>query len=512
MKLMNEEYLLDVTFRQEVIEHINCKANIARKHEALRRYEVYKDQTRKWVIDSLKKDGLKPETVAMMENRASNISICKKIVNKLARTYSGGVQREVANNVEATKSVEAMAQYLSFDDKMKKNDRYRELQRNAVAHFVQERSGGTEDAPQYRVGMRIMGPWEYDVLEDCYNREIARAYILSDFTDQVTETGKGKRKRYIWWSEKYHFSTWEDGTLCEPMTAYDEQGEPDLMNPIQMLPFVKNAEEQDGKFWAEGGEDIADGSILVNKTITDMFFVLMLQGFGILVVTGKNLKDKYTIGPNQAILLEQEEDGPQPTAQFANANPQLDMWMRAIEQYLALLLTTNNLSVAHVAGKLDVNTFPSGIAAIVEMSEVTLETEDKFSQYAAQEREAFQIVQRWQEYLTATDECDPVFKALPILPADVGTTLTTKFTSAKPIMTESEKLANLKARKELGINEEVDLIMIDNPDMSRQDAEAKLLKIKQAKLEAMAQITAQMGQAGGGFTQQQDNQQDQNAQ
>ena len=513
MKLTNEAQLLDIGFRQQVIAEIQGVENTARKNEARRRYEVYKDKTMKHVIESLKNDGLLPETIAAMTNRASNISICKKIINKLARTYSGGVIRTVGTNVEGAKAVDEMAKYLSFDDKMKKNDRYRELQKNAVAHFVQERSGGTEEAPLYRVGMRVLGPWEYDVIEDCYNREIPRVYILSDFfeeaapeptnekddviADAPSDQGKGKKKRYIWWSDSYHFSTFEDGSYCEDLMDRDEAGSPDLTNPIEMLPFVNNAEEQDGRFWAEGGEDIADGAILTNKIITDMFYIMMLQGFGLLVVVGRNLKEHYKVGPNQAILLEQEEDGPAPSAQFANANPQLDMWMRAIEQYIAMLLTTNNLSVTHVAGKLDAVNFPSGIAAIIEMSEVTLETEDKYSQYAQQERDAFRIIQAWQAYLGATDEVDPAFKALPQLPPDIGTTLSTKFTSIKPVMTEGEKLANLKARKELGLNEEIDLIMLDNPDMDKEDAEAKLLRIKAAKLEAMATMAATMATAPG---------------
>ena len=509
MKMMSDDDVLNLEFRKNVLAEIKGTENVRRKNEHLRRYEVYKDQTVKWVLESLKSDGLEPETIAMMTNRASNVSICKKIVNKLARTYSGGVQRSVGDDADARAAVDAMARYLQFDDKMKKNDRYRELQRNSVAQFLQERSGGDAETPLYRVGMRILGPWQYDVIEDCFNRETARCYILSDFIEQnnstpnagtnlkddviadaPTDAGMGKRRTFIWWTAKYHFTTWDDGTFCEEMTEFDGDSLP--LNPIGILPFVNNAEEQDGQFWAQGGEDIADGSILVNKIITDMFFIQMLQGFGLLVITGKNLKDKYKVGPNQAILLEQEEDGPTPTATFASSNPPLEMWMRAVEQYLALLLTTNNLSVAHVAGKLDVVNFPSGIAAIVEMSEVTMETEDKFSQYAQQEREAFKIIQAWQEYLLATDEADPEFRALPELPADIGMTLTTRFTSIKPVMTESEKLQNLKTRKELGINEEVDLIMMDNPDMTREDAEKKLLAIKKVKLKAAADMAAMM--------------------
>ena len=58
-----------------------------------------------------------------------------------------------------------------------------------------------------------------------------------------------------------------------------------------------------------------------------------------------------------------------------------------------------------------------------------------------------------------------------------------KFSEAKPAVTEAERLENIKRRKDLGINEQVDLIMLDNPDMTREEAEDKLKKILAEKLQ-----------------------------
>ena len=525
MKLMAEEQILDIDFRQTVIAEINGSENQARKFEAFRRYECFKDKTAKWVLKSLEADGLTEDTLKQMRSRVSNISICKKIVNKLARTYSAGVQR-MTDVPEETKAIDDAARFLKLDDKQKKSDRYRELFRNTVSMIVPQKSGGDDANPLYSIGLRVLGPWEYDVIEDCHNREIPRVFILSDFVEidgeieaaNETEAGRhtrssssmksdgidqtiadspqdkngGKRKTYIWWSANFHFTTWEDGSICEMMTDRDELG-PVLANPIQMLPFAVNAEEQDGSFWADGGEDIVDGSILVNKQITDMFFVQYQQGYGIPVIVGKNLKDRYTIGPNKAILLEYEQDDPEPKVYFASANPPIDNWMRSIEQYVAMLLTTNNLSVTQLAGKLDATQLPSGIALVVERAEVTVETEDKHSQYASMERELFNIFAAWQAVLYETADVDPdLVVAVPRLPEDIASRLVVRFNEAKPVMTESEKLANLKARKELGINEEVDLIMMDNPDMTREDADKKLLAIKEAKMKNAADMAKTM--------------------
>jgi hypothetical protein len=528
---MHEDQLLDIEFRKQVIAEIVGSENLTRKDDQRRRYDVYKDRTSKHVMASFKADRLKPETLAQMESRVSNLSICRKIVSKLARTYSGGVIR-TSDSDDNTLAVQEMARFLKFNDKMKKADRYRELHRNCIVGFLPEKSGGTPDEPTMRVGMRVFGPWEYDVIEDCFNREIARCVILSDYlnvdntvhhttpqaaayhgsgsitpgpdgVDQVIADSPidqrmaGRRQTFIWWSDNYHFTTYEDGTYCGAMMEVDENGETSPLNPISMLPFVNNAEEQDGRFWAEGGEDIVDGSILVNKTLTDMFFVAYMQGFGMLVITGRNLKDSYAVGPGQALLFDYdpEKDDPKPEVSFASASPNLEMYMKSIEQYVAMLLTTNNLSVTQVSGNLEPKQFPSGIAQIVEQSEVTNETEDKYSQYADQERQAFRIIQAWQADIQPSADADPAFKVLPTLPPDIGMTLTTRFTPIKPVLTEGERLANIKARKELGISTMAEVIMIDNPDMTEQQAEEKLLKISEESLKRM-----QMMMPAGGST------------
>jgi len=50
------------------------------------------------------------------------------------------------------------------------------------------------------------------------------------------------------------------------------------------------------------------------------------------------------------------------------------------------------------------------------------------------------------------------------------------------ILSEAEKLANLKARKELGLDTMLDLIMKDNPGFSVEQAEEKLKQILAEKI------------------------------
>lgn len=503
MRLLSEDQILDQVTRKKIIEEIKGSENTNRKAEYLKRYEIYKDNTKRHVIDGLMAEGLKPTTIAQMSNRAGNISICRKIVNKKARAYSGGVQRTGADDFTSNQ-LSDLSRLLSFDAVMKKSDRYRELYKNCLLQVVPELDldeGDELTGNRWELKFAVLAPWQYDVVEDPYNREKPMVVLVSDFTDRPVrygtdgkdnviadspeDAGKNESAHYVWWSKSFHFTTDEEGAIILNKTPDD------LANPIGMLPFVNNAEEQDGQYWAQGGDDLIQGSILVNKLITDMNFIAYLQGFGQLVVTGKNIQEKnFAWGPNNACIIEHGEDDPIPNVQILSANPPLDSWMKLVQQYIALLLTTNNLSPGAVSVDLSASNFPSGIAMLIEQSESTESVSDKQKAYVEIEREVWKIVKAWHNlYLDSGALCDD-FAEVGSLPDDFDVSI--KFTEARPPISEAEKLANIKTRSEIGINEKLDLILLDNPDMTREEAQEKLARIAEEKMTAVTSMASAM--------------------
>lgn len=520
MRLKNEAQLLDADFRAMVIAEIEGSENQARKAEALKRYEIYKDKTKKYVIEKLRLDGLREKTLMQMQNRASNISLCKKVVNKLARTYSGGVSRET-NYDEATAVVSDLSKLLETDQKMKKADRYRELAKNACVVTLPDLNEveSMEGAPKYNLKTRVMLPWQYDVIEDEGDREQMRVLIMSDFnasagyaaseanagihgkqlapaagdkrdqviadtpSDQLHHADSGKT--YIWWSDSYHFTTDSAGMILNDLSPEGYE------NPIGKLVGVKVADEQDGRFWAEGGDDLIDGAVLVNTIITDMLAIAFIQGWGQIVITGKNINGNIAGGPHNAVIFEYDkENDPKPEFDIVNANPPIESWLKIIEQYVALLLTTNNLSPSTVSMKLDVSNMASGIAMIVEMSEATNDIEDKQKEFSDAERQYWEIVKRWHNYYLERDALASDFAELGPLPTDLE--ISVKFNDIKPVISEREKLEAIKLRQDLGINEAVDLILKDNADMTREQAEEKLMRIREEQANAITAAMAGM--------------------
>ena len=143
-KLMHEDQLLDERWRAGVIEEILGSENVNRKRELRKRYEIYKDQVKKYVKKNLEDSGLKPQTIQEMMARASNVSVCKKIVNKLARAYLGGVSRNTDDETSDLQ-VSAYASLLNWDQGQKKSDRYRELYKNCAIQIIPERDSVESD-------------------------------------------------------------------------------------------------------------------------------------------------------------------------------------------------------------------------------------------------------------------------------------------------------------------------------------------------------------------------------
>lgn len=499
IKIFSDQDVLSEEFRKKVIEEINSPGNKSRKREMLKRQEVYRDNVIKWVMEALNSLNLRPETLQMMKNHAANISIAKKIVNKKARCYRGTIQRQATGgdgkpDDEASGQISLLAQMLQTNQQMQKADRFCVLQKNALPWIFPEMMPNGK----WRLKSVTLTSSQYDVIENGRDPEKPAAVILSDYIDdqsnlmatpgggwrsidqasvRTDETAIGdgpqsyKSKAsncFIWWTDTYHFTTNEKGQIMNSLSPID------LKNPIGMIPGAPVAEDQDGSYWAAGGEDLIDGSVLVNVMLTDILSIMYLQGFGQLVLAGPNIPEQYQVGPNVALVMSTREGAEKPEAYLLQHNPPIDGWLRMIEQYVAMLLSTNDLSPSAIAIKLDAVNFPSGIAMLIEKSEAQGSVEDRRHNFSEAERRYWEIVRRWLEVYEGL--LDQQFEAVGQLPDDLDVSV--RYSDAKEVTTEKERLEVMKLRKDLGLATQLDLVQMDNPSMTKEEAEAKLLELK----------------------------------
>lgn len=500
MKIKSELDLLDISVRKQIIEEIKGSENVARKFEAYKRYLCYKDQTSAFVKEQLLKQ-FDRNTVDEMAYCIANVSLVRKIVDKLARVYNAGAQREIPGDEKATDDLHALVKELDFTSEIKKTNKFLKLQKNLAFYVKPCPVDQNGNEPKFTIRLEPLNPYLYDAIEYEYDRRQAMAYVLSDFDfsqplyttadaatvgrTAVPETknlpqGNGKDELiadspddaktgvYVWWSDNYHFTTNESGEIISESTE----------NPIKIKPFVNFAIDQDGQFWARGGDDLINGAILVNSVLTHNQHIATTQGYGQFWMSGKNLPRNIKIGPSKAILMEYEEGEPVPSLGYASANPQIDQLRSLAESYIALLLTTNNLSTSAVASSLGQNnTAPSGIAMMIDKAESREDTDDQRQIFIDNEPRIWEIVRRWLDIFrdSLVDELKPLS-----IPENFDFNI--KFYDAPVVVSESEKLQNLKLRRELGLDTMLDLIMKDDPSLSKEEAEEKLKELLAEKL------------------------------
>lgn len=508
MRIKTEQDILKLEVRKAIIDEIKGSENQARKHEAYKRYLCYKDKTKDFVTEQLLKQ-FDQTTVEEMQYCVANVSLVRKIIDKLARVYNNGATREIIGDEQATENLHSLEKELDFNSQIRTANKFLKLQKN-LAFYVKPCPVYQSDGSfKYKIKLDPLNPYLYDVIEDYYDRTKPMAYVLSDFdyaptlytTKDPAYAGRAgseikgvnpqtnrqddiiaddpddaKNKNFIWWTGQYHFTTDATGAIIS--------GE-DLVNPIGELPFENFAIDQDGQFWARGGNDLIDGAILVNSVMTHNQHVAITQGYGQFYMRGKNLPRNIKVGPSKAILMEYQEGEPTPELGFATASPQIDSLRGLVESYIALLLTTNNLTTSSVSSSLSGGaTAPSGIAMVIDKAESMEDVNDQRQIFIDNEPAIWRKINKWLAVYG-----DAMIEGLAglSLPEDFEESFHLQFHEPMVIMSEAEKLANLKARKELGLDSMVDLIMKDNPTMTQEQAEEKLKRILEQKIGAAMQ-------------------------
>lgn len=521
--ILRDEEILDQGFRSKMIEEIIGQGNVARKMRELRKYEVYKDLTKKWVIDALIKEGLTIETVAFMTNRATNLSICRKIIDKLARAYSAGVDR--TGEVEADNAaIQKIEQELEVTLKMQKVDRYRCLHHNCVALTIpvkDEYASDNQGKDIYELDIKVLPPFMYDVIPDAKNNELGRVLILTDFTEQrqpmvqginSSQDGRGlpalanirgdgqsqtiaddpsdrsqDKREFIWWSERYHFTTNIKGEILP------DKSPEGLSNPIGLRPWVNFAFDQDGYYWAYGGEDITDAAVLINTMLTDLNSIMTMQGWGQLVAKGHkdSMPKDWKFSPYKCTEMTYDQDQPKPELDYISSNPPVDAWIRAVEQQLAMVLSTNNIAAKSIAGKLDSQNAASGISKLLDDSEVRSDIGEAQEEYKDKEKEIWKVIKAWWDYYSAAGQlCEDLVEEVNWSSDEIKI----KFNDQMAIQSESEKLANLKLRKDLGLDTMLELIKINNPSLDDEAAQKQLEAItKENAQKAVSQASQVAG-------------------
>lgn len=425
--------ILDVGFRSGVIGEILGEENKQRKEESLRRFEIYRQRQRQFILDRLENE-FSVQTVREMRTITS-INLTKRIIDEMASLYKKCPEREYSDATEAqAEYLDNLYKFSMADVKLKQANRFYKLE-DQCAIQVLPKEGKLE--------MRVLMPHHYDVIPDPMNPEKPLAYILNilDKTELFSETSgnqdlakaptggektryqdynnqkigdpedyKDKAQRYVWWTKDYNFVTNENGTIIDMQTGAAlenlTEDDPRITNPLGKLPFVDVALEKDFEYWVRSSNGVVDFNIDFGVLLSDTANINRLQGYSQAVISSVSVPRDMHVGPHSVLHLPLDPNNPDvtPSFQFATPSPDMASSLELLEVYVRFFLTSQGQDPKTVSGKAEGQGFSSGIERLLSLVEKFEASQDDMDLFKYVEYQVFELFKDWSDVLLNVPE------------------------------------------------------------------------------------------------------------
>lgn len=409
----------------------------ARKSEALRRLSYYHDEQLAYLETQIAKVFADPSKITPVF-----INVTKKIINNLSRVYIGPATRTITNGTQTDADLfQTILNDSSLPRKMKLASRYCKLLKTILIR------------PVWRNGMVDIDVLTPDVLDvTCGDTP---ENLLSVTITHYPDSGKAEDTTYSQWTpeEIKTLNYRKDVIASEP-------------NPYSILPFVPCWDRTPtGNFWLEGGDDLITCQDAINERITDLCYIIRLQGFGQPWISGFETKSgspratEVYLGPGRVQVL--PKDG---AMGFASTNAPISEIIESIKFLIGQLAISYGLS-AHIL--VDEPSEESGVSKIVSSQELDEVRSDDIELWRDYEHSLFNIIKViWNAHNTKKI-CE-------------AAQLKVDFYDPTPQLSPDVQANSWNTLLGMGVISQVDIVMERNPDITtREDALAFLLKLQE---------------------------------
>ncbi|BBO73867.1 hypothetical protein DSCW_12840 [Desulfosarcina widdelii] len=363
-------------------------------------------------------------------------TLVKKVINNLAAVYGMPAIR----NVEGTKQDQAIFQEISTSAglpvKLKAASRYTKLLKTILIR------------PVWRNGKMDMDVLTGDILDvttgDC--PEDLRSVLITHYP----ESGKQDEVEFSYWTgEVFQRLDYQGNVILE---------EP---NPYHVVPYVPCWDRCPlNDFWLAGGDDLINIQEAINEKLTDLLYVIRMQGFGVGWIRKKNQAGGQ-IGVNPGTLVELPEDG---ALGFESQQAPIKEILEAISFLITQAAVSNGLSVSTLSTKV---VRESGLAKVQGQRELEELRRDDIILWKRYEEQLFQMIR------TVWNVHNPARKII------ASAVLKTDFSDPKPEISAKDQAETWEKEIGLGVISPIDVVMMKNQDLrTREEAATWLEKIK----------------------------------
>lgn len=436
------------------LAEINSQADVKRRQESIKSYHIYEGMLHEYVLEELKK--LYPKTWS--DYNVADYNLHKKIIDKKSKSYIKAPLRKLDQQTETDKYNEILSAF-SFNDTMKVLDQYKNQYRYCGLGILRNRNFYPDESFVDSYQFSALAPHEF-----CVHRDLEGNIQAWSIPKGKTEDGD------IW-------TIWTDVTQVKIQTKdyksfalLEIQNNPDNVNPYGIIPYIYVPMDVSGKYPLP--LSLPRQTIEVNKNLS-VYLTSGNMQVGQLVISHPSAQKiaEVSTGITVAMNLPQsDKDKHSPTtAEYISPNPNLEGHKDSVLTYMMMILDEHGMNgTSSVKGG---EKFTSGFDRMIANADVQDIIEDNQGMYRRVENGAYQVIKAIHEV-----DGSYIFKS---------NKLSIKYALPKILTSDSEKLDNLKKKKELGLWEEWELILEADPNLTEEEAKAKveLLKVNNANIE-----------------------------
>jgi hypothetical protein len=481
-------YQLTNDFVMQIVKEIESEENQRRKRIAYDSEQIKTGKLKEYVEARVKQ--MYPKTWQMYT--VTDYSVLNKIVNKKSKAYNEPPIRKVYGDEAASEIYQNIVSKYGLNQAMKELDtQFNQHKHGLIACFM-DRMAGPSARPNIFWKFYSLAPYEYDVIKDDDGQ--VKVVVLSypssyslisngdSYNSLIAEAGKAdevyRERFYSFWTDSEHIMVRVKGSgrSKDKLTIEFMPPTPEAngTNPYGVLPFVYVPMDYDKNY--PNPSPLPMQTVEFNALMSVYLTSANMQ-VGVLKITRPE-KQKLTISSHslytaiEAPQSSRPEDKPT-DVQFISPQPNMTGHKEAIATYLNSILDEQGISGSQLINPNQ--EFSSGFDRLLSQSDVQQIIEENQQLYSKVEGKIYEII---AYQLASIGQATLPLEGFQVI-----------YRKPKVMISDKEKLENLRTMKDLGLWPDYELVQMYDPNLSEDEAKDKLISIQQSKLEMASMFT-----------------------
>ena len=343
------------------------------------RWLMYNGSIKGIVMEAIRKEFKKPETIIELENRLIPLNIPQKIINKLANVYLEPATRKSADQNELDQILlDSYIEALEINSRQKEANRYFKLfKRNLQSVYI-----GEDGYP----GLRNLPRHTYEVFSHSpVQPEIPDTIVI---IQNPSESDREKVRLHFWTDENWVITNGHGKPMADEMTD-----NPEGINIYGKLPFVYiNSSTYSVNPIPD--DDLLRMGIIFPLLLSDLAYAIKYLSWAVIYVVGGSDQD-IPFSPNSIIKMPFGPNGEIPEINTVKPEVDIDKVLTLIEFLVAVLLSTKNLSTSTIQGQLSASNLALGVSKALDSAESIEDKKDQQSFFARAERQLWNLLAKY---------------------------------------------------------------------------------------------------------------------